>query len=140
VAALLNGDQLRGGASPENADNGVPGPNSTRIWVLELERDAGKRLAAGWDCLVRGTQGAHGAETLGRDVGAEAALSGSGSRAGGEATRNAGWASAEGGGELGHAQDGLAPGSGRTERTGLVSWAAGWVSWVGPRGVLGRTA
>ena len=33
MAALLDGDQLRGGASPENADNGVPGPNSTRITV-----------------------------------------------------------------------------------------------------------
>jgi hypothetical protein len=41
VAALLDDDQLRGGASPENADNSVPGPNSTRIWVLELERDTG---------------------------------------------------------------------------------------------------
>ena len=32
---------------------------------------AGERLAAGWDCLVRGRRGAHGAETLGRDIGAE---------------------------------------------------------------------
>ena len=67
------------------------------------------------------------------------ALSGSGSRAGGEVTRNAGWASAEGGGELGHARDGPAPGRGRTERTGLGSWAAGkGKGRTGPVGFLGR--
>ena len=33
---------LRGRASSENTANGVPGPNSTRIWVLEHERGTGK--------------------------------------------------------------------------------------------------
>ena len=32
----------RGGARPENTANGVPGPDSTRIWVLEHERGTGK--------------------------------------------------------------------------------------------------
>jgi len=32
---------------------------------------AGERLAAGWDCLVRGKRGVHGAEMLSRDVGVE---------------------------------------------------------------------
>ena len=79
-----------------------------------------------------------GERTALRRWAATLALSGSGSRAGGEATRNAGWASAEGGGELGHARDGPAPGRGRTERTGLGSWAAGKGRWAARFGMWRR--
>ena len=79
-----------------------------------------------------------GERTALRRWAATLALSGSGSRAGGEATRNAGWASAEGGGELGHARGGPAPGRGRTERTGLGSWAAGKGRWAARFGMWRR--
>ena len=79
-----------------------------------------------------------GERTALRRWAATLALSGRGSRAGGEATRNAGWASAEGGGELGYARDGpVREGKDRADQAGKLGRGEGKVGrqvWDGEKG------